>query len=107
MKNSNTLFQDFCKYCGSFQLMECIEPRASIYHGRLICNDCKSFVKWIPKHQKLIDIILASGRVNGWENMFLRNIRTRKHLSPAQSRKFEQIMSKHQIKSPVPTVDTG
>ncbi len=97
---------DYCPSCGSYNLVELLEPETSIHYGRVTCGDCQRFIKWLPKpppHQQLIDAALASGRITGWEHLFLRNIRNRKKLTPKQKEKFDQIITRHQIKTnPVP-----
>jgi len=38
-----------CPSCLSTDLSEIIEPTRGGHHGRLVCNHCNRFIKWIPK----------------------------------------------------------
>lgn len=101
MHHNDTLTK--CKYCQSDNLIS--KTHLSGKHwGEVKCEDCERHLQWLPDpaitasfeaRQQLIDQALASGRVTGWENLFLRNIRKTRTLSPKRQEKFNQICSRH------------
>lgn len=40
--------ENACNHCGSLDVKETL-TFSGPHYGRLDCNDCKSFIKWIPK----------------------------------------------------------
>ncbi|WP_414589208.1 hypothetical protein [Scytonema sp. PCC 10023] len=74
---NDTLFVDFCRQCGSTNLAELPEVTNNKYHSRLVCADCKTFLKWIPKAKILevsISKILQNPTLEEWERQFLKAV---------------------------------
>ncbi|MGB6300799.1 MAG: hypothetical protein WBF90_32130 [Rivularia sp. (in: cyanobacteria)] len=88
-----------CPKCDSSNLTEVIHPDQKHY-GRLICHDCKNFIKWLPdpaitllidQRNRYIDGLLGYSGISSWERTFLRNIKESRWLSDRQQQKFDQI----------------
>lgn len=104
MAHSTTFLPDVCPACKSIETVSSIEPATSIHYARLECLRCGRFIKWLahpPEHQQFIDTLLATGQIKGWEAFFLRNIRTRRHLSAKQSEKLVQIANRYQLENSI------
>ena len=77
MSNSTPLFNDFCPSCGSLNTIEALEPPNSVHFGRLNCNDCKRFIRWLPKpkiFQVCITKLLQNSTLQPWERQFLKTV---------------------------------
>ena len=88
-----------CPKCDSKNLIKIIHTEQKHY-GRLVCHDCKNFIKWLPDpaitvliHERnlYIDGLLGYSGISAWERVFLRDIKDKRWLSSKQQRKFDQI----------------
>lgn len=99
---------DTCTFCNSTETIT--ETHFSGKHwGSLSCRKCGRHLRWLPnpsvttefeERKQIIDLGLASGQVTAWESLFLRSIRLRRHLSPKQKEKFQQVCTRHGMKIP-------
>jgi len=98
-----------CKYCNSENLIR-KENLAGLHWGAIVCGDCNRHKEWLPnpvitqkfqEREKIISHALASGRIVGWENLFLRSIQSRRYLTGKQEEKFFEICDRHKLKIPV------
>lgn len=93
-----------CSRCGSNNLKRLTgEDEVTAHYGRLICEDCGRFLKWLRdptvcvshlNRKQAIDLILANGNPNQWERQFLNDIRDRRVLTPKQQATYEKIHQK-------------
>jgi hypothetical protein len=86
----------------------CLEVKAvasgnTKHYARWNCCNCARFRGWVRKptnltatqtENELIDVLLASGRLNNWEIRFCRSIKGRKERSPRQREKLLQIANR-------------
>jgi hypothetical protein len=70
------------------------------HYARWNCCNCARFRGWVRKptnltatqaENKLIDTLLASGRLNNWEIGFCQSVKGQKERTPRQKRKLEEI----------------
>jgi len=91
-----------CPSCGSTYLIEQIHPE-QIHYGRLVCGNCRRWLAWIPKPEKVtaqlrrshfISGLLMDSKLSPWERGFLRDIQNKRWLTAKQKLKFNQISIK-------------
>jgi hypothetical protein len=76
MPNS-TLFEDFCRSCGSLNTVELLEPPNSTHYARLSCSDCQAFIKWVGKpriFEVSVTKLLQNPTLQTWEQRFLKTL---------------------------------
>ncbi|MBW4635958.1 MAG: hypothetical protein KME30_29975 [Iphinoe sp. HA4291-MV1] len=70
----NILFEK-CPKCNNSNFIESILPPGNIHHGKLSCDSCGKFVKWLPK-PKMTEIsimrLLQNPNLEEWECRFLK-----------------------------------
>ena len=95
-----------CTHCNSQNLLETLEPLDSVHYGRVICGDCKHFIRWLPK-PKIPEIsivrLLHSTGLEAWERSFLKAVACRNPTS-AESIVIKAIEAKI---NPVPSERAG
>ncbi|WP_169158258.1 hypothetical protein [Brasilonema bromeliae] len=78
MPTQNLDILDYCPSCGGYNFIESLEPETSLHYGRLTCNECGRFVKWLRKPRKTPDIsvarLLNSTGLEPWEKKFLKAV---------------------------------
>lgn len=101
MANFTSLI-DYCPSCGSYKVLESLEPETSIHYGRVTCSECGRFIRWMPK-PKVPDISIAKllhgTGLEPWERKFLKTIACRTP-TKAESIVLEAIWTKI---NPVPS----
>jgi hypothetical protein len=84
----------------SHQKMTMVKTPAGPHYAKLVCFDCGKFLRWIPKpetmeRQKENAAILTAlsklPHLPSWERQFVRNLTSRKHISPGQQAKLLQL----------------
>jgi hypothetical protein len=74
---NRTLFEDFCRSCGSCNTVELPEAPNNTHRGRLTCGDCQAFIKWLPK-PKISEVciirLLQNPTLQVWEKRFLKTV---------------------------------
>jgi hypothetical protein len=89
-----------------FETSECdhrhtivVPERRGPHHAKLVCSDCRRFLKWIPspenirQQQENEKILTALAKLNlpEWERKFVRDLVTHKRLSPKQQKKLLEL----------------
>ncbi len=75
-----TLFEEFCRSCGSLNTVQLLEPPNSTHYSRLNCGDCQAFVKWIAKpriFEVSVTKLLQNTTLQTWERQFLKALALR------------------------------
>ncbi|NJM23574.1 MAG: hypothetical protein HC907_35615 [Richelia sp. SM1_7_0] len=101
MANFTSLI-DYCPSCGSYKVLESLEPETSIHYGRVTCSECGRFIRWMPK-PKVPDISIAKllhgTGLEPWERKFLKTIacrhsyESRKHCTGGDMDKINPVPS--------------
>lgn len=89
MNQPNTLFSNFCGFCGSFNLSERLEPRYEKHCEDLHCNDCHKLTKKVTAPQEKapepsIVRLLKSPNLEQWERAFLKTIAYQRKLTSGE-----------------------
>lgn len=94
-----------CPRCQSKNI-KCLvgEQEATSHYGREYCGDCGRHLRWIEspentvlreENSRKVINLLAKGRVNDWEQAFLRNIQQNRKLSRKQQERLDYIWAKN------------
>lgn len=71
------MYENTCTKCGSINTSE-IKMFDSPHYAKIVCNDCNSFVKWIPKpginHKKRCKEQLSRAIAQNPENKFYQSL---------------------------------
>lgn len=85
-----------CKYCSSLNLIRVNTPPNSPHYQKLVCKDCDSFQKWLPKpenenkSQVLLEKLeaLKLKNLSSWEARFVSDLISKCESSIAQKKRF-------------------